>query len=276
MQNLEGWQNSLLGAIAGPMAMPCSQMFIYWKNTYAILGQPFSMNPRHWYRGLPVSMLLQGPVNGTQFFGTGLAKQAMGGKAQEGKDSTLSDMQIIAAGMCGGMLSGFVCAPQECLMVQQQKLGGSLQECAGRVVREHGPMRLMRALPATCLREGAYTVGFLSLAPIFTQKMRDRPGYTGTASDELRARVTGAICGGLTGAFISHPVDFIKTQQQGDVAMGKVRGLFHTGKVLYKELGFCAFYRGLPWRSCGICMNAFMINFWKDTLAPVVFPSQFL
>jgi len=245
-------------------------MFIYWKNTYAILGQPFSMNPRHWYRGLPVAMMLQGPVNGLQFFGTGAAKQAMGGKGD-----SLSDLQIIGAGMFGGMLSGLVCGPQECLMVQQQKLGGSLATCATHIVKEYGAARIMRALPATCVREGMYTVGFLSLAPIFADKMRKRPGYTGSASDELQARFVGAVCGGLTGALFSHPCDFIKTSQQGDVAKSKFNGFFHTGTVLYKELGAAAFFRGLPWRSTAIIINAFMINFWKDLFAPVIFPSAF-
>lgn len=275
MQNLEGWQNTVLGSIAGPCAMPFSQMFIYWKNTYAILGQPFSMNPRHWYRGLPVSMMLQGPVNGTQFFGTGLAKRMMGGSENEGA-SSLSDLQIIAAGMTGGVMSGLVCAPQECLMVQQQKLGGSLGSVAKRIVSELGPMAMMRALPSTCVREGMYTVGFLSLAPIFAAKMRKREGFTGSPADELQARVVGAICGGLTGAVVSHPFDFIKTTQQGDVDKKKYRGTLHTAKTLYKEFGFFAFYRGMPWRSCGIIINAFMINMFKDTLAPVIFPGAFL
>lgn len=253
--------------------MPTSQMFIYWKNTYAILGQPFSMNPRHWYRGLPVSMALQGPVNGAQFFGTGLAKKAMGGNAIS--ENALSDTQILCAGMMGGMISGFVCAPQEVLMVQQQKVGGTLFDCFKNIIGTHGPVRIMCALPATCMREGFYTMGFLSIAPIISDKIRKRPGFSGTASEELQARVGGAISGGLTAAVISHPFDFIKTNQQGDVAKIKYTDLISTGRVLYKEFGFFAFYRGLPWRSCAICINAFMINFWKDTFAPVFFPDAF-
>jgi len=255
--------------------MPFSQMFIYWKNTYAMLGQPFSMNPRHWYRGLPVSMALQGPVNGAQFFGTGMVKHAMAGKESSGK-SSLSDAQILAAGMMGGMISGFVCAPQEVLMVQQQKVGGTLGSCFKRIVGQHGAMRIMCALPATCLREGVYTMGFLSIAPIIADKFRKRPGFGGSATEELQARIGGAICGGLTAAVISHPFDFIKTNQQGDVAHSKYKGIIQTGQVLYKEFGFFAFYRGLPWRACGICINAFMINFWKDSFAPLFFPEAFI
>ena len=55
----------------------------------------------------------------------------------------------------------------------------------------------------------------------------------------------GAICGGLTGFFVSHPID--------------LHGFLHTGMTLYKELGFFAFYRGMPWRSTGIVMGAFTI-----------------
>lgn len=275
MQNLEGWQNSLLGAIAGPAAMPTSQMFIYWKNTYAILGQPFSMNPRHWYRGLPVSMVLQGPVNGVQFFGAGLAKHMMAGKEAAGR-SSLSDAQIMSAGMIGGMISGFVCAPQEVLMVQQQKVGGTLLASFQRIVGEYGALRIMCALPATCMREGFYTMGFLSIAPIISDKIRKRPGFSGSAREELQARIGGAIVGGITAGVISHPLDFIKTNQQGDVAKSKYTDLISTGRVLYKEFGFFAFYRGLPWRSCAICINALMINFWKDTFAPIFFPEAFI
>jgi len=275
MQNLEPWENVALGAIAGPAAMPCFQPFIYWKNTYAILGQPFTLNPRMIYRGLPVSMMLQGPVNGSQFWGTGAAKQVMGGKASEGS-STLTDAQITLAGFFGGCVSGFICAPQEILMVQQQKQGGTLTSVAKNIMGTHGPQRIMRGLPATSLREGFYTMGFLSLAGIFAQKVRDRPGFDiNSPSDELKARMTGAICGGLTGAFVSHPIDFIKTNQQGDVGKARFHGFFHTGATLYKELGITAFYRGLPWRSCGIVVGAFTINAWKDILGPVFFPHRF-
>jgi hypothetical protein len=173
------------------------------------------------------------------------------------------------------MLSGIVCAPQEVLMVQQQKLGGTLVQQAGSIVKNHGILTIFRALPATSVREGLYTVGFLALAPIFAEKMRQREGFSGSASEELQARVVGAICGGLTGGFFSHPFDFVKTNQQGDVAKDKFKGFFQTATVLYKEFGAAAFFRGLPWRCTGICMNAFMINNFKDLFAPIVFPSAF-
>merc|ERR1712060_447553 len=144
---------------------------------------------------------------------------------------------------------------------------------AKNIITTYGAQRIMRGLPATSLREGFYTMGFLSLAGIFANKVRQRPGFDpNSPSDELKARMTGAICGGLTGAFVSHPIDFIKTNQQGDIAKEKFHGIIHSGIVLYKEHGIFAFYRGLPWRSTGICVGAFTINAWKDVLGPIFFP----
>lgn len=275
MQNLEGWQNTLLGAMAGPFSMPVYQPFIYWKNSYAILGQPFTVNPKFVYRGLPVSMVLQGPVNGTQFLGVGWAKQAMGGKSDE-TASTLSDSQKAFAGFCGGNLSGLVCAPQELIMVQQQKQGGTLASTAVRIVKEYGPQRLFRALPATSLREGFYTMGFLSIAGIAGDWVRKSDGFNpNSPQDQFKARMGGAIIGGCTGALISHPIDFIKTNQQSDVDKIKFRGFLQTGSVLYQELGITAFYKGAAWRCSGIIVASFMINWWKDQLAPICFPSAF-
>jgi len=271
MQNLEPWENTLLGAIAGPAAMPCFQPFVYWKNTYAILGQPFTLNPRLIYRGLPVSMMLQGPVNGSQFLGTGWAKQAMGGKTQ-GAAESLNDLQKAFAGFCGGMLSGLICAPQEAIMVQQQKQGGTLAQTASNIMKEHGPQRIFRALPATSMREGWYTLGFLSLSGIVADKVRNRPGFNPESNqDEFRARMTGAIIGGCTGALASHPIDFIKTNQQGDIAKTKFHGFLQTGQVLYKEHGISAFYRGAAFRCTGIIVASFMIPMWKDILGPIFF-----
>jgi len=275
MENLQPWENAVLGAVAGPSAMPMFQPFIYWKNTYAILKQPFTFNPRLIYRGLPVSMMLQGPVNGTQFLGTGIAKNMMGGSAQESQ-STLSDGQKMAAGMFGGCLSGLICAPQEAIMVQQQKQGGTLSQVAGSIVREHGPLRIMRALPATALREGFYTMGMLSLSGICADKVRKGAGFDqNNPGHEFQARIVGALGGGLTGAVISHPIDFIKTNQQGDIGMVKYRGLFQSGMALSREHGFFALYRGLLWRSMGIIVGTFTINMWKDFYAPLIFSHRF-
>lgn len=272
MQNLEPWQNTALGAVAGPLAMPAFQPFVYWKNTYAILGKPFTLNPRLIYRGIPVSMLLQGPVNGSQFLGTGLAKNAIAG----GRTGKLSDTETALAGFMGGCFSGIICAPQEAIMVQQQKQGGSLSTVAKNIMGEHGALRIMRAFPATALREGFYTMGFLSLAGIFADKMRNRPDFDGSPGMEFQARMVGAVGGGLTGAFVSHPIDFIKTNQQGDIGHVKYRGLLHSANALYHEYGFFAFYRGLPWRSTGIVIATFTINAWKDVLGPIFFPANFV
>merc|ERR1712151_1454350 len=82
---------------------------------------------------------------------------------------------------------------------------------------------------------------------------------------------TGAIVGGCTGALASHPIDFIKTNQQGDIGKTKFHGFFQTGMVLYKERGIGAFYRGAAFRCTGIIVASFMIPMWKDILGPIFF-----
>jgi len=87
--------------------------------------------------------------------------------------------------------------------------------------------------------------------------------------------MTGAIVGGVTGALASHPIDFIKTKQQGDIEKTKYRGFFHTGSALYKEHGVLAFYRGAGFRCAGIIVASFMIPMWKDILGPLLFPHAY-
>jgi hypothetical protein len=74
----------------------------------------------------------------------------------------LSSSEQISAGFIGGFLSGFVCAPLELVMIQQQRFGTSLLATPVKVMAETGsPFGLFRGLWMSCGREGVFTAGML-------------------------------------------------------------------------------------------------------------------
>lgn len=271
MQKLDSHENTLLGLATGPLALCIYQPFIFWKNTYAQLGEPFTMNPRKIYRGLGISAGLQGLVMSAQFAGVGVVKKALAG----GNSNKLSDPQILFAGFCGGASSGLVCAPQELLMIQQMQRGGNIVSTGQRIVSQFGIKTLLTHGLSTCaFREGFYCAGYLALAPIISRRIIESYDPQ-TAGGKVSASLAGAAGGGVAAAVLSHPLDYIKTNMQSDVEQKRSKGVIQTIKVLHKAGGNKAFFNGLPWRCSAIVLATFVINGIKDQLAPVMFPHHF-
>ena len=63
-----------------------------------------------------------------------------------GKARTLTDGEMIAAGFCGGALSGTACCPMEGIMIQQQRFGSALIETPGKMISVAGVSALFRGM----------------------------------------------------------------------------------------------------------------------------------
>ena len=72
-------------------------------------------------------------------------------------------------------------------------------------------------------REGVFTAGMLGLGPTLRRSAEDA-GYS-----KPQAAMAAALGGGVIVASLSHPMDTIKTCQQGDVTQKTYRGVVHAG-----------------------------------------------
>jgi len=87
--------------------------------------------------------------------------------------------------------------------------------------------------------------------------------------------MAGALGGGVIVASLSHPMDTIKTCQQGDVTQKTYRGVVHAAQTLLKESGPRAFFRGWAWRTGRMVFQCFLFDACKNHLSPVFFPHHF-
>jgi hypothetical protein len=69
--------------------------------------------------------------------------------------------QVFAGGF-GGAVSGFVCAPMELTMIQQQRFGTSLGGTIAKIVAETGVLGMFRGLLMSCGREGLFSAGMVN------------------------------------------------------------------------------------------------------------------
>lgn len=193
------------------------------------------MNPLILYRGVSASILNMSILTGIQFPLTGAISRVVTG----GEDRPLSSIEKVASGFCGGVISGFVCAPMELVMIQQQRFGSTLPGTAKRIVSDFGVGTLFRGLSASCGREGLFCAGYLGAGPVFAQYLRDRELADGQAAD-----FAGATGAGMIAATLSHPLDTMKTCMQGDLERKVYTDQAGTFRTLLDRGGYGAFFKG--------------------------------
>ena len=105
------------------------------------------------------------------------------------------------------VLSGFVCAPMELVMIQQQRFGTSLFATPSKVVAEAGVGSLFgRGLFMSCGREGVFTAGMLGLGPVMRRYASEKMGYSVSARGGKRR---GALEMRSSGRVPEHPVEIL-------------------------------------------------------------------
>jgi len=222
------------------------------------------MKPNIIYRGTAASCMNLGVLTGLQFLSAGAIQKAITG----GKDRPMSTAEEVVAGFLGGAMSGPACCFMELVMIQQQRHGGTMFNTPVRLVKERGWSSLLRGNVTSTMRESAYAAGYLGIVPA-TQKYLarnyDMPAYQG---DTIGALIGSSFC-----AFISHPLDTVKTCMQGDVEQNTYKGFTQTFRNLYHEKGgFRALYRGYMWRYGNIFLDFMMFNTLMRATAPIFFP----
>lgn len=168
----------------------------------------------------------------------------------------------------GGLGSGIPCALWELVMVQQQNFGGTLFGTPLRIFQKYGAGGILRGMPMTLGREALFTLAMLGITPWIQTQLH---GDFGLESNTALA--AGALVGSLTAATLSHPMDTIKTCQQGDVAQVRFGSVLQTFTLLRAEHGLVkGLFKGLTWRIGLISTTFFLVNKIKQRLAPLMFP----
>ena len=92
--------------------------------------------------------------------------------------------------------------------------------------------------------------------------------------EDTKALSIGSIAGGIVATVITHPVDVIKTCMQGDVEQSKYTNIRGTKQALIDQYGVRAgLFKALSWRTSQIICTFFLVNYFKQALAPICFPS---
>tara|TARA_A100001015_G_scaffold5791_1_gene7370 strand:+ start:225 stop:1049 length:825 start_codon:yes stop_codon:yes gene_type:complete len=262
LKRLSGNQNLLLGMVSGCGSKLINYPLLVWKNA-SQQGLKLEMNPKKLYRGLPVGMLNLGGTTAVQFWATGFFQKMI---SSEGEQITAS--QKMQAAFLGGIASGIPCSLWELTMIQQQRFGGSILGANMRIIKEHGIMAIGRGSIMTMGRESMYTMAMLGVAPSIQSELVSRFNLNGNLG-----LAVGALSGSFFSATITHPMDTIKTCMQGDVEQKKYKGIVQTGRLLAEEYGVAqGLFKGLLWRITLITTTFFLVNKFKQTLAPVMFP----
>lgn len=83
----------------------------------------------------------------------------------------------------------------------------------------------------------------------------------------------GSLAAGISATVLTHPFDIIKTCMQGDVEQKKYTNAVASGRNLCKEYGVRAgMFKALGWRTSMICTTFFLVNNFKQIIAPKVWP----
>jgi len=213
------------------------QPMLYAKNATQ-QGIALTLNPAVLYRGVGVSIGNMVVLTGAQFPLSGAVGNAITG----GVDRPLGRGEKIASGFAGGAISGFLCAPMELIMIQQQRFGTSMVAAATRIVSEKGVLSLFRGLETSCGREGLFAAGYLGLGPVFAEYLRANHGMGGSAD------FAGAAGAGMIAATLSHPLDTIKTCMQGDIERQTYTTFTGTYSTLMAQGGAGQFFKGWGFR----------------------------
>mmetsp|Transcript_13247 Transcript_13247/g.24662 ORF Transcript_13247/g.24662 Transcript_13247/m.24662 type:complete len:268 (-) Transcript_13247:129-932(-) len=258
-------ENATVGATVGTIEVLCLQSLNYCKNMIQ-QGQPISLDPRKMYRGVGANCVNMGSCTMIQFaVGGSLKKMVLGEETRQLKAS-----EEMICGIGAGVVSAVVGSPLELIMIQQQRKGGNTIETIKNIA---SPNTAARGFIGAAIREGLWTCGYLAIPPIVRRNLME--SYPDTFDSDAKARVPASLLGGLFACYLTQPADTIKTCMQGDIERKNFGSLTETAKVLYKEGGIPAFYRGATFRYGRMVCAVALMDTLQAMVGPMLYPSKF-
>uniref|UniRef100_A0A7S3K4K9 Mitochondrial carrier protein n=1 Tax=Aureoumbra lagunensis TaxID=44058 RepID=A0A7S3K4K9_9STRA len=218
-------KNLFLGTLAGIVEAFITQPLTYLKNSLQ-QRDALKFNPRIWWRGSYASCACDGILIGCQFMVCGfLQKQLLRGEYR-----ALSMSEEMFAGFTAGGISGLPCCVLELTMIQQQRFGGTPINTIFRLYSTHGLSIILRGLGPSSGREAIFAAGYLGLSPQIERFFERR-----TNKGSKLGQLFGSLFSGILCAFLTHPLDTIKSCMQGDVDRHTYRGFRHTIKTIAEQ-----------------------------------------
>jgi solute carrier family 25 (mitochondrial carnitine/acylcarnitine transporter), member 20/29 len=265
-------QNLLLGVAAGSATISVNYPLVVWKNQSQQGLKIRAWPPQTVYRGLPMSMFTLGSTTSLQFWLTGTFQQlfAEGKKGnKEGEKRELGTAALFGGAFMGGLLSSIPCNTWELTMIQQQRFGGSMISVPLGLFREHGVSGLTRGVTMTMSRESLYTMCMLGMTPWVQSRLSRDYGM-----QHDMALAGGALTSAVVASYATQPFDTIKTCMQGDVGRQKFGTAMQTARTILSDSGPLGLHRGTSWRLGLVATTFYLMNKFKEVLAPVMFPAD--
>merc|ERR1719277_547630 len=122
-------------------------------------------------------------------------------------------MDTMISGVFAGICSSTVQSPFQLVEINQQRFGGNMVVTLQRILTSYGVVGMNRGLSMTAVREGIFCWGYIAMAPLIKQVVREK--YPETS--EKSALAVGAVVSGTIAGVLSHPADALKTRLQASV-----------------------------------------------------------
>ena len=215
------------------------------------------------YKGVLPPVLMQSVINGIVFGVEGPTRRFLHPRIKG--DGVMKEIKVgCLAGMAGGFVQSFVCAPMELVKLHtQHQAMGKASSYRGNwatlksIYYSKGIPGCFQGLWITVLRD---TPAFATYFASYHGQMHYISRRKGISRDELsKILLYPFVCGGTTGIItwsVNYPVDLVKTRIQLDGADGAVRQYRNSWDCFVKawrEGGVRLLYRGLV--PC--CVRAF-------------------
>lgn len=229
-------QSVVVGSMAGVTEVCLLGQPLSYAMNQMVQSKPLSGNPLHWYRGCVANAAGMAPITAIQKAGSAQLQARM--KEAQGHD--LSDGQKMGASFVAGAASALASTPSEAIPVYMQKPENA-QKKTVQVALEL-KRRMWRGLVPTAKRDGLFTVGYDSLAPIMQAKAR-------AIMDKSSAEVVGGIGAGVATAVATQPLAVVKTAMQANPGY---RNSLEAAQEIYSKHGVKGLFKGLTPRGARI------------------------
>lgn len=260
-------ENSLIGASAGACEVTIvGQMLQAIKNRLQagthtsasdVTNKTVMSLLKQLYKGYGVNVASMAPITAIQVGTNGLLSPYLNG----------SDTQKTGAAFIAGATSALASSPADMLVIQQ---GHVVKDTLSRTLKEifdiHNPLsysnlkKLFRGLTPTAIRDGGFTIGYITLGDILKRYLGiDTGSHLGDA-------ITTGIPAGLVAGTLTHPFDTISTALKRDLSKKLYKNSLDAAVNIAREKGTKELFKGLTPRTTRIAAAIPLLSYVKATL----------
>lgn len=254
MSKLTPTDHTCIGAFAGALETCINQPLLALKNVLQE-GRKLPINPLHYYRGLPLNVLMMSPLTATQFGANSACRSFL--QKLTGREPAIGGTLMAAA--CAGTLSAVLASPGELVILQQQKTGLSMSQQIRSLYRTQGLTCFGRGFGMCAAREAVYASGYLGVFPVL---------YSWSLSTSLAQSysentlfLTSGVIAGVFASFFSQPFDTLKTRQQAFLySNADYLESWNAVRIMRQKEGLPIFWKGVLPRGLRIVAAVFLLN----------------